>query len=67
MQGLYKRRVTCCVYFAEFRSDIMRVTRRSIVISQSSGLIKYAQTDLFILSYNAGSTAYVFIMNMWQR
>jgi hypothetical protein len=52
------------VYFAEFRSDIMRVPRMSLVISQSSGLVKYAQTDLFVLGYNAGVTAYVFVMNI---
>jgi hypothetical protein len=54
IQVLYKNCVTCSVYFAEFRSDKMRVSRRSIVISQSSGLAKYAQTDLFLLGYTAG-------------
>ena len=42
----------------------MSVPRRSIVISQSSGLAKYAETDVFILGYNAGITAYVFVTNM---
>jgi len=43
----------------------MRVPRRSIVISQSSGLANYAQTDLFVLlGLNAGITVYVFVMNI---